>query len=183
MEKAHPDVQHLFLQLFDSGRLTDAQGRLADGRNAIFIMTTNLGAKEATGFVDVRKRYEEKLLEAIQQHFTPEFVNRIDRIICCNPLDEAALSAIFDREFGLVQARLQQEKGIAITIPAATKAHFVQEVVAQKMGARPLRRLIDDQILAPIVDQLLAADVAAGGEVVVTLTPPEVVFKKMGGTA
>ena len=169
MEKAHPNVQHLFLQLFDSGRLTDAQGRLADGRRAIFIMTTNLGAKEAMSFLSAGKSYEEKLLAAIHNHFTPEFINRIDRIICFNPLDESALLAIFDREFGLVQARLQQEKGITLKLPDAVKAQLVQQVAQQQMGARPLRRLIEDQLIAPLVDRLLAEDVAPGSAVTVGL--------------
>ena len=171
MEKAHPDVQHLFLQLFDAGRLTDAQGRVADGRRAIFLMTTNLGAKVATGFADVRKSYEEKLQTAIQQHFTPEFINRIDRIIYFNPLDEAALLAIFDREFGLVQMRLQQEKGITLKVPVAVKAQLIQQAMQAKQGARPLRRLIEDQIIAPVVDKLLAEDIVPGAQVTIHLTP------------
>lgn len=171
MEKAHPDVQHLFLQLFDSGRLTDAQGRLADGRRAIFIMTTNLGAKEAMSFVTAGKSYEEKLLAAIHDYFTPEFINRIDRIICFTPLDQTALLAIFDREFGLIQRRLQQEKEITLKLPDEVKAQLVQQVAAQKLGARPLRRLIEDQILAPVVDQLLAADVAPGSAITINLGP------------
>jgi len=169
MEKAHPDVQHLFLQLFDSGRLTDAQGRLADGRRAIFIMTTNLGAKEATGFTDERKRYEEKLLAAIHDHFTQEFINRIDRIICFNPLDEAALLAIFDREFSLVQAHLYQEKGITLKLMAAAKAQMIKQVAQNKLGARPLRRLIEDQIIAPVVDKLLADAIRPGDQVTINL--------------
>lgn len=171
MEKAHPEVQHLFLQLFDTGRLTDAQGRVADGRRAFFLMTTNLGAKEATGFADSRKSYEEKLLAAIHQHFTPEFVNRIDRIICFTPLDETALLAIFDREFDLVQARLQQEKGITLKLPAAVKTQLVQQAAQAKQGARPVRRLIEDQILAAVVDKLLAEDVAPGTQIAINLTP------------
>lgn len=163
IEKAHEDVQHLFLQLFDNGRLTDAQGRLADGRNAIFIMTTNLGAKEALGLANMTKSYQEKLLTAIREHFTMEFINRIDRIVYFNPLDEAALLAIFDRELLPFQRQLKDEKGLELTVPPDLKQQIVQHVVQQKLGARPLRRFIEDKIIAPIVDKLLTEEYEPGG--------------------
>ncbi len=162
IEKAHPDVQHLFLQLFDYGRLTDSQGRLADGRNAIFIMTTNLGAKEALRFADIAKSYQEKLLAAIHDHFTMEFINRIDRIVYFNPLDEKALSAIFDRELLPFQQKLKAEKGIEIMVSPDLKQQFVQQIIQQELGTRPLRRFIEDKIIAPIVDKLLAGEIESG---------------------
>lgn len=169
VEKAHPDVQHLFLQLFDTGRLTDAQGRLADGRHAIFIMTTNLGAKEALGFIHDRKPYREKLQAAIQEHFTLEFLNRIDRIVYFAPLDEDALVAIFDREFAPFQARLHAERGVEVTVSPHTKRQIVQQVAKQLLGARPLRRFIEDQIVAPLVDKLLTEEVQPGTKVTIGL--------------
>jgi ATP-dependent Clp protease ATP-binding subunit ClpC len=162
MEKAHKDVQHLFLQLFDSGRLTDAHGNLADGRNAIFVMTTNLGAKEALlGFVKVASSYRDKLKAAIYDHFTLEFVNRIDRIVYFSPLDEDALVAIFDREFAPFQARLLK-RGVEVRIPQPVKGEIARQVAKQNLGARPLRRVIEDKIVSPIVDQLLEGKIQAG---------------------
>jgi ATP-dependent Clp protease ATP-binding subunit ClpC len=161
MEKAHDDVQHLFLQLFDTGRLTDSHGNRADGRNAIFIMTTNLGAKEALGFASVVSSYRDKLRAAIHDRFTLEFINRIDRTVYFNPLDEAALMEIFDREFAPFQARLR-ERGVEATVPEGVKRDIVGRVAEQKLGARPLRRIIEDKIVSPIVDQLLAGQIKAG---------------------
>lgn len=161
MEKAHKDVQHLFLQLFDTGRLTDAHSNLADGRNAIFVMTTNLGAKEALGFVKVASSYRDKLKAAIYDHFTLEFINRIDRIVYFSPLDEGALVAIFDREFAPFQARLR-ERGVEVRIPQHVKREIARQVAKQNLGARPLRRVIEDKIVSPIVDQLLEGKIQAG---------------------
>jgi ATP-dependent Clp protease ATP-binding subunit ClpC len=167
MEKAHPDVQHLFLQLFDNGRLRDAQGRLADGRNALFVMTTNLGAKEALGFVNVVSSYQEKLKAAIDEHFTLEFINRIDRIVYFDPLDEEALLAIFDREFTPFQARLHDEKGITVHVAEDVKGQIVRQVAVEMLGARPLRRMIEDRIIAPIIDKLLAGAYEPGAQVTI----------------
>jgi ATP-dependent Clp protease ATP-binding subunit ClpC len=160
MEKAHKDVQRLFLQLFDTGRLTDSQGHLADGRNAIFIMTTNLEVKEAKG-------YQEKLKAAIDEHFTLEFLNRLDRIVYFAPLDEDALVAIFDREFAPFQARLRTEKGIEITIAQDAKRQIAKHIAKQLCEARPLRRLIEDQIVAPIVDKLLTGKYKSGTRITI----------------
>ncbi|MCP4284592.1 MAG: ATP-dependent Clp protease ATP-binding subunit, partial [Gammaproteobacteria bacterium] len=165
MEKAHEDVQHLFLQLFDTGRLTDSQGRLTDGRNVIFIMTTNLGAKEALGFVNVVKSYQEKLKVAIDDHFSMEFINRIDRIVYFTPLNEEALVAIFDREFSPFQIRLQTEKGVEVTVAENVKHQIAKQAVTQLQGARPLRRLIEDQIVTPIVDKLLTGEYQPGTKI------------------
>lgn len=168
IEKAHQDVQHLFLQLFDAGRLTDAQGRLADGRNAIFIMTTNLGAKESLGFESGGQSYEQKLQAAIYKHFTPEFINRLDRIIFFNPLDEEALLAIFERELAPFQARLRDEKKIIVQVAEPLKRQIVLEAVQQRLGARPLRRLIEDQIITPVIEKLLAGAYQPGNQVLIT---------------
>ncbi len=167
MEKAHDDVQHLFLQLFDSGRLTDSQGRFVDGRNAIFIMTTNLGANEALGFANVAQSYQEKLKAAIDEHFTLEFLNRIDRIVYFVPLNEDALVAIFDREFAPFQARLRTEKGIEITIAQDAKRQIAKYVAKQLRGARPLLHLIEDQIVVSIADKLLTGEYKPGTRITI----------------
>ncbi len=165
IEKAHPDVQHLFLQLFDNGRLTDSQGRPADGRQAIFIMTTNLGAKEALGLAAATQSYQQKLQAAIHDHFSMEFINRIDRIAYFNPLDEAALFTIFERELRPFQKKLQQESGVTVTVPDEMKYQIVRHIVQQKLGARPLRRFIEDKVIAPIVDKLLSDDIKPGTQI------------------
>lgn len=160
MEKAHEDVQHLFLQLFDNGRLTDNHGNVADGRNAIFIMTTNLGAREMMGFGQT-PTYREKLKTALYDHFSPEFMNRLDRIVYFEPLGEEALVAIFDKEFEPFQKRFG-EQGIRVEIPETVKQKIVHDVAKQKMGARPLQRVIEDQIVTPLIDKLLDEEAPTG---------------------
>lgn len=169
MEKAHRDVQHLFLQLFDTGRLTDAQGKVADGRNAIFIMTTNLGAKEAMGFADAQITYQQKLQAAIEAHFSPEFINRIGRVIYFNPLSEGDIIEIFDKLFERVAARFRDQQ-ITISVPESFKHSLCRRYTNPSYGARFLERAIEDEIVAPLTDRLLAGEIAAG----MTVVLPEV---------
>ena len=166
IEKAHKDVQHLFLQLFDAGRLTDARGNLADGRNGIFIMTTNLGAKEALGLIKQREPYQKKLHAAIQEHFTPEFLNRIDRIVYFEPLTEELLVEIFDKLFAPVAKRFHAQ-GILVEVTEPFKRKLCERYADEKRGARPLQRAIEDEIVAPLTDKLLAGDIGPGMKVVV----------------
>lgn len=162
MEKAHKDVQHLFLQLFDTGRLTDFQGRLADGSNAIFIMTITLGAKEALEVSGKDKSYQEKLKAAVDEHFTLEFLNRIDRIVYFDPLDEDALVAIFDLEFRSFQTRIREETGIEVIVDPKVKHQLANHLAKQLHGARPLRCYIEDHIVAPVADKLLTGKYKPG---------------------
>ncbi|MFZ2422456.1 MAG: AAA family ATPase, partial [Anaerolineae bacterium] len=166
IEKAHADVQHLFLQLFDAGRLTDARGRLADGRNAFFIMTTNLGTRDAIGFGSEPATYEEKLKKPIEDHFTPEFRNRIQRTIYFRPLDQAMLEAIFDKLFERAAKRFRVQD-IEVVVDPALKADLCRRHVSSKEGARPLERAIEDEIVVPLVDKLLDGEIGPGQHVVV----------------
>ena len=166
MEKAHLDVQHLFLQLFDAGRLTDARGKLADGRNAIFVMTTNLGAREALGFIDQQQPYREKLQAPIEAHFTPEFLNRVDRIVYFDPLSEQVLLEVFDKLFARIQERFQAQD-IKVELTDSCQRRLCQEHTDQTTGARQLQRAIEDQIVAPLTDKVLAGEIGPGMTVVV----------------
>jgi ATP-dependent Clp protease ATP-binding subunit ClpC len=165
IEKAHPDVQHLFLQLFDAGRLTDSRGRLADGRNAIFIMTTNLGTREAMGFISEPATYEENLQKAIDDFFSPEFRNRIQRIIYFRPVNQVMLEAIFDKLFERAAARFRAQ-GIEVVIDPALKIELCKRYVSSKEGARPLERAIEDEIVVPLVEKLLDGELAPGQRMV-----------------
>ncbi|HHN93173.1 MAG TPA: AAA family ATPase [Anaerolineae bacterium] len=166
MEKAHPEVQNLFLQLFDAGRLTDAHGNLADGRNALFIMTTNLGAREAMGFLDQPEPYQARLQAAIEEHFTPEFLNRIDRIVYFEPLNAETVLAIFDKLFTPVAERFRAQ-GIVVEVSDSFKQELCRRHTDRKRGARALMRAIEDEIVAPLTDKLLAGEIGPGTKVVV----------------
>lgn len=166
VEKAHIDVQHMFLQLFDAGRLTDARGNLADGRNAIFIMTTNLGAKKAMGFVEQRENYREQLLAAITEHFTPEFLNRINRIVFFEPLTTDVLLMIFDRLFAPIAERFI-EQGISLEVHPEFKRYLCNKYTDATRGARLLERAIEDEIVAPLTDKILAGEIKPDAKVTV----------------
>ena len=161
IEKAHKDVQHLFLQLFDAGRITDLHGHVADGRNAIFIMTTNLGAKEAIGLIAEPRSYEEKLQVAIEQHFSAEFLNRLDRIVYFKPLTEELLLAIFDKFFSQAVERFRVQN-ITVEVTEIFKHHLCQKYADAKRGARPLQRGIEDEIITPLTDKLLSGEIKPG---------------------
>lgn len=164
IEKAHKDVQHLFLQLFDAGRITDSRGHIADGRNTIFIMTTNLGAKEAIGFLSDRKSYEEQLQTAIEQHFSAEFLNRVNCVVYFKPLNEYLLLAIFDKFFAQAVQRFK-EQNIGIEVSDSFKRDLCQRYADDKRGARPLQRAIEDEIIAPLTDKLLKEEIRPGTKV------------------
>jgi ATP-dependent Clp protease ATP-binding subunit ClpC len=165
IEKAHPEVQHLFLQLFDAGRLTDARGNLADGRNAIFIMTTNLGAKVPLGFQKAHMpSFTQQMRRAIEEHFSPEFLNRVDRIVYLGPLDEDTLLKIFDREFEAVAQRLRGQ-GIEVQVAEGFKRDLCKRHTDAARGARKLQRAIEDEIVTPLTDKLLAGEIKPGMKV------------------
>jgi ATP-dependent Clp protease ATP-binding subunit ClpA len=166
IEKAHKDVQHLFLQLFDAGRITDSRGHVANGRNAIFIMTTNLGAKEAIGFFNEPKSYKEKLQTAIEEHFSAEFLNRINRIVYFEPLTEELLLTIFDKFFNQAAERFRSQ-GIEIEIAEPYKRFLCRRYADAKRGARSLQRAIEDEIIAPLTDQIISGEIHPGRKVIV----------------
>lgn len=167
-EKAHKDVQNLFLQLFDVGRMTDSRGHVVDGRNAIFIMTTNLGAKEALGFSSDIRSYEEKLQNSIEGYFTSEFLGRVNYVAYFRPLTDDLLLEIFDK-FLLQSVKRFEEQGVEITVSDTFKRDLCKRFSDMKRGARPLQRAIDDEIIAPLTDKLLNGEIRSGMKIVLDL--------------
>lgn len=165
IEKAHKDVQHLFLQLFDAGRITDSRGHIADGRNAIFIMTTNLGAKEAIGFAAEPKPYEEKLQTAIETHFTPEFLSRVNCVVYFRPMTNDLLLEIFDKFFAQAVQRFK-DQNIVIEVSDAFKKNICEKYADAKRGARSLQRGIENEIIEPLTDKLLNDEIYSGMKIV-----------------
>lgn len=165
VEKAHPDVMDLLLQILEDGRLTDAFGRKIDFRHAIIIMTSNLGAdliRRSTelgfhsrpgGVTDI-KSMEDKIRGAVNKHFRPEFVNRLDGLVIFKPLDEAALELIVDLEIDKVKNRLKKrEIYIELTLDAVKL--LVKLGNLPEMGARPLRRVIEQQVEDTLAEKIL----------------------------
>ncbi|MGH8284322.1 MAG: ATP-dependent Clp protease ATP-binding subunit ClpA [Steroidobacteraceae bacterium] len=170
IEKAHPDVYNLLLQVMDHGTLTDNNGRKADFRHVIIVMTTNAGAQEmaraSIGFTQSDNTSDG--MEAIRRLFSPEFRNRIDAIIQFASLDVATIERVVDKIIMEVEAQLE-EKGVYLTLDDAARRWIAEKGYDPKMGARPMARVIQEHIKRPLAEELLFGKLAAGGQVKVTV--------------
>ena len=170
IEKAHPDLLNILLQIMDHGKLTDANGREADFRNAIIIMTTNAGARESArrsiGFMD--QDHSSDSMEIIRKAFAPEFRNRLDAIIQFASLDFEVILLIVDKFVLELEAQLAQ-KDVSLTVTPAARAWLAEQGFDPKMGARPMKRVIQEHIKRQLADELLFGALAEGGEVTVDL--------------
>jgi len=163
IEKAHPEVFDLFLQLFDEGRITDSRGNLVDARSAFFVMTTNLGAtgkSEATlGFSDKQALSDATGYErAIRAFFRPELLNRIDKIIFFRALGPEDIHELVDRELHRIQQQLAEQQGVRFSFEQDVVDFLAELAMQQDSGARGVRRVMDQQIIAPISTVLIAAE-------------------------
>jgi ATP-dependent Clp protease ATP-binding subunit ClpA len=171
IEKAHPDVFNLLLQVMDHGTLTDNNGRKADFRHVIIVMTTNAGAFEmnrgSIGFTQADNSSDG--LEAIRRMFSPEFRNRLDAIIQFNALDPVTIERVVDKLLVEVETQLEQ-KGVSLTVDDVARAWIARKGYDPKMGARPMARVIQEHIKRPLAEDLLFGKLAGGGLVRVTVT-------------
>ena len=181
VEKAHPDVLNVLLQVLDDGRLTDGKGRTVDFKNAVVIMTSNLGGAaiaDATlsgGTVDDAVRRE--VTEAIRRHFRPEFLNRIDETIIFHALDMAQMTKIIDIQITGLLSRLSDRK-IRVTLTDAAKQYLVTEGYEPAFGARPLKRVLQRKVLDPLALRVLEGEVREGDTITVDKAPDGLVFRK-----
>lgn len=166
IEKAHPDVFNLLLQVMDHGSLTDNNGRKADFRNVILIMTTNAGAEDMSrpsmGFT--RQDHTTDGMEAIKKMFTPEFRNRLDAIVQFGTLPLSVVETIADKFLTELQSQLDERK-VVLEVTTAARQWLAVNGYDEKMGARPMARLIQEKIKKPLAEQVLFGDLASGGEV------------------
>jgi len=171
IEKAHPDVFNLLLQVMDHGTLTDNNGRKADFRHVIIVMTTNAGALEmarpSIGFTQADNASDG--LEAIRRIFTPEFRNRLDAVIQFASLDPVTIERVVDKLIVEVEMQLEQ-KGVTITLDDAARRWVAQKGYDPKMGARPMARTIQEHIKRPLAEELLFGRLASGGHVRVSVS-------------
>jgi ATP-dependent Clp protease ATP-binding subunit ClpA len=170
IEKAHPDVFNLLLQVMDHGTLTDNNGRKADFRHVIIIMTTNAGAFEMSrsgiGFAPQDNTSDG--MEAIRRMFSPEFRNRLDAVIQFQSLDPRTIERVVDKLLVEVEAQLES-KGVALTVDDDARAWIAKKGYDPKMGARPMARVIQEHIKRPLAEELLFGRLAGGGNVRVIL--------------
>ncbi|HPE00471.1 MAG TPA: AAA family ATPase, partial [Burkholderiaceae bacterium] len=168
IEKAHPDIYNILLQVMDHGTLTDNNGRKADFRNVIIVMTTNAGAetlnKTVIGFTNTRESGDE--MADIKRLFTPEFRNRLDAIISFKALDRDIILRVVDKFLMQLEDQLHEKK-VDISFTDALRAHLAKAGFDPVMGARPMARLIQDTIRKALADELLFGKLVNGGRVVV----------------
>lgn len=195
VEKAHPEVFNILLQVLDNGRLTDSKGRVVNFKNTIIILTSNIGAEylnrmTTIGFnshgdeagVDI-ERMKEKIMDSLKDHFRPEFLNRLDDVIVFNVLSRAVVRNIVGIQLGIVRARLA-DKGITLLLSEPVIDYLADHGYDPNYGARPLKRVIQDSILNPVASQIISRKVESGGEVAVDLAADKkglvVTVKKTG---
>ncbi|SUD90466.1 AAA family ATPase [Psychrobacter phenylpyruvicus] len=171
IEKAHPDVFNLLLQVMDHGSLTDNNGRVASFKQVILIMTTNVGAENISrasmGFT--KQDHSKDNTEALNRVFTPEFRNRLDAIIQFNPLDPSIVISVVDKFLVELQAQLD-DKQVVLEIDDAVREYLADKGYDRLMGARPMQRLIQNEIKKPLANMVLFGDLSEGGAVHVTLS-------------
>jgi ATP-dependent Clp protease ATP-binding subunit ClpA len=170
IEKAHPDVFNLLLQVMDHGNLTDNNGRKADFRNVVLVMTTNAGAEEASrrsiGFAE--QDHSTDAMEALKKYFTPEFRNRLDAIVQFGALDSKTITSVVDKFLFELEAQLADKK-VALVVEPDARAWLAEKGYDPKMGARPMARVVKDHIKKPLANELLFGELSGGGTVVVKL--------------
>jgi ATP-dependent Clp protease ATP-binding subunit ClpA len=168
IEKAHPDVYNVLLQVMDHGSLTDNNGRKADFRNVIIVMTTNAGAetmnKATIGFTTSREQGDE--MADIKRMFTPEFRNRLDATVSFRSLDESIILRVVDKFLLQLESQLQEKK-VEVTFTDALRQHLAKKGFDPLMGARPMQRLIQDTIRRALADELLFGRLVDGGRLTV----------------
>ncbi len=184
IEKAHPEVFNILLQILDNGRLTDAKGRVINFKNTVIIMTSNIGANyidkmQSIGFSKGEKEeYEQvkdKVASALKDHFRPEFLNRLDDVIIFDVLSREAIKEIVSIQVDVVKKRLA-EKEIELMVSDTAIDFLAKEGYNPQYGARPLKRLIQEKILNPVANMMIAGKVLSGGSIAVDLKDSQFVL-------
>ena len=173
IEKAHPDVFNILLQVLDDGRLTDSQGRTVDFRNTVVIMTSNIGSQSIAAFGGDDAEYEtmkRQVTESLRLQFRPEFLNRIDEVIVFHPLTEADLAAIVELLLADLARRLS-DQDLTLELTPAAKALIAREGTDPAFGARPLKRTIQRLVENPFARALVAGDVKPGDRILADADP------------
>jgi len=166
IEKAHPDVFNLLLQVMDHGTLTDNNGRKADFRNVVLVMTTNAGAEDTSrrsiGFTE--QDHSSDGLEALKRFFTPEFRNRLDAVVQFASLDTSTIASVVDKFVFELEQQLAEKK-VALTVDADARGWLAEKGYDLRMGARPMMRVIQNHIKKPLANEILFGSLTNGGSV------------------
>jgi ATP-dependent Clp protease ATP-binding subunit ClpA len=187
IEKAHPEVFNILLQILEDGRLTDAKGRPTFFKNTILIMTSNIGseiiAREVSlGFIggdeeaNQKESLREKVMAALKDNFRPEFLNRIDEIIIFNYLGESEIKKIVDLELQKVANRLQR-KSIDIKVTESAKEFLAKRGFDPNLGARPLKRVIQKLVLDPLSLKIISGEIEEAEKIIVDFEDNQIIFR------
>jgi ATP-dependent Clp protease ATP-binding subunit ClpB len=180
VEKAHPDVFNVLLQVLDDGRLTDGQGRTVDFRNTVIIMTSNLGSQVIQEYAGEQNytKMKSAVMEVVQQSFRPEFINRIDDIVVFHPLGTKQIRSIVDIQLLYLKKRLA-ERNMDLTLDDAARDLLGEAGFDPVYGARPLKRAIQQQIENPLAQRILQAEFVPGDRIRVSVQDGELGFAKV----
>ncbi|MGH9474766.1 MAG: ATP-dependent chaperone ClpB [Terriglobales bacterium] len=168
IEKAHPDVFHILLQVLDDGRLTDGKGRTVDFRNTVVIMTSNLGSQYLRGGVTAAARSQ--VMEELRTHFRPEFLNRVDEVVIFPALDRAQLEPIVELQLARLRTLLA-ERGIGLELAPAARDLILRQGYDPQYGARPLKRALQRLVQNPLASAILKGEVSSGEQVEAVVAP------------
>ena len=180
VEKAHPDVFNILLQVLDDGRLTDSQGRVVDFKNTVIVMTSNLGSQDVRelgeGATDDEVRAV--VMNAVSQHFRPEFINRIDEVVIFHPLQKDQIRAIADIQLERLRSRLK-ERDIGLTVDDTAFDLLIEAGFDPVYGARPLKRAIQQQVENPLAQKILSGEFQPGDNILIKAEDGHLVFEKL----
>jgi ATP-dependent Clp protease ATP-binding subunit ClpB len=174
IEKAHPEVFNVFLQVLDDGRLTDGQGRTVDFRNTVIIMTSNVGSQYIMDVQD-EETMRARVMEAMHQHFRPEFLNRVDEIVIFHRLEREHLREIADIQLHHVR-QLLARRNVTLALTEAAADLLINEGYDPVYGARPLKRVLQRRLVDPLAMQLIQGDIREGDHIVVDVENGELAF-------
>jgi len=175
IEKAHPDVFNVLLQILDDGRLTDSKGRVVDFKNTVLIMTSNLGSREIQAAEGDQKQVREAVTQVLRDYFKPEFLNRIDDIVVFNQLSKEQIASIIDVQLEKLRSMLD-ERGITLVLEGSARDLLIEQGYDPVYGARPLKRAIQSLIQNPLAIKLLNGEIASGSTVNVSAENGEMRF-------
>jgi ATP-dependent Clp protease ATP-binding subunit ClpB len=178
IEKAHPDVFNVLLQLLDDGRLTDGQGRVVDFRNTVVIMTSNIGSQFMLDGLD-DDIVSERVLGALRDHFRPEFLNRVDEIVQFSRLDRSDIDRVVDMQMARLDQRLD-EQDIRLTLSPEARERIADEGYDPAYGARPLKRVIQKRVQDPLAMEMLTGAIKPGDDVQVDVEDDALVMRPRG---
>jgi ATP-dependent Clp protease ATP-binding subunit ClpC len=192
IEKAHPDVMNMLLQILEDGHLTDSMGRKVDFRNCVIIMTSNIGAEVARkgaglGFAPLKEEHsynemKDKLMEEAKRAFKPEFMNRLDDLIVFRNLNRGDMDQIVHLEVAKVKSRLKYKDVEIVLTPAATE-FLIQKGYDPQFGARPLRRAVEKYLQDPLAEEILRGNVKPNETVEVSVGDDKLVFNEVATSA